>query len=131
MYYVENGQYHWKHHLAKLGKLPQKRGFATLNYHDPKHWSENPEATFKSHVVFGAIEEKGLPTVDFDFPKPMSAAEAYAYDDYDKRWNKWANVCYAIVDDHVKAWCDERFDRLMAAFERDMVDFWGPDVLVG
>lgn len=72
----------------------------------PSKYGPDPAAAFESTVVFGAVEGDELPWSDW--PEHDNDAT-----DRERR---------AELDARVKAWCEARFDALMAAFHAAWAD---------
>lgn len=132
MHYIENGCYWWMRHLAEIGKLPRLReNEYDLNdhiYFKKESYDPDPVEAYQHTVIHGALKDDTLPPEDFDLPKPPDKAAVHYDDNYIETRKAWAQTCRDIIKDTIRRHLEPRLPRLMALFEEDMVEFWGPDV---
>lgn len=130
MHYAPNAQYWWRNYLRSLDLLPRYIGKKVITDIYDKCYNKDPLGGFKTTVVFGCIEGDELPSLEFPkHPRP-SQAEQYVLDDWEKRMNAAVTFERAEIDKIIHDWTGARFEKVKEAFERDMVELWGQDVLV-
>lgn len=129
MHYVENAKYWYKLYLVKEGKL-------LINDQDP-YGLYNPEKHkddalkhFKSTVAFGEIKGESLPNINLEHILRPTNAEKLVLDNWNALRKQAINKIYYDVDQQIQTWCENRFPAIMQLFEKDMVEFWGPEILV-
>jgi hypothetical protein len=129
MHYIGNAQYWYKLYLVKEGKL-LVNDQDPYGLYRPEKCPEDALKLFKSTVAFGEIKGEKLPQIKLDHVLRPTNAEKLVLDNWNSLRKQAINKIYYDVDKQIQAWCENRFPTIMQLFEKDMVEFWGPEVLI-
>lgn len=128
MHYVPNGLYWLKRHLRSIRALPGPRAsehyLASLTASEQER-DRHALESFKRAIVFGALADDEIPVIPDFGPNKFAGAEGTEADKSDA----WIVYCESEIERVICPWLEARLPRLMAAFEADMVRWFGPEIV--
>jgi len=121
-YYIENSVFHYSQYLKSEGLMP----LSLKSYKNPDRHRPYLDY-FKSTVV---LSDETIPEIP-PWPRAPEKSDEYIYDvkTQEARKKAWDCACDKVLEDTLRPWLEGRLPRLMELFEKDMVEWFGPDII--